>query len=297
MSLPPVIANLNLGELSQPLTKLIEAVHEHIGLRYEPERIRRKTEAEAEAVVRMAEADAESLLIRTHAELEAQELIERAAQRISYEEARRQRNREAIVATAITNLPPSVSDEPVDHDWIAQFFKYSEDISDEEMQSLWARILASEVAEPGVYSRRTLHLVSTLSPEEAKHFETLTDYLWNGFFIYYTSSVEEYFQERGIRYWELRQLESIGLINLNLKMTSELDENGTKELRLEYFDKVYTLRDVGRGGLHGMSLTTVGSELARLCHNKPDEDYLEAVLESWREKNIGIEVSNPPDEG
>ena len=56
-----------------------------------------------------------------------------------------------------------VSEEPVEEDWTTRFFNIVEDISDEEMQRLWGKILAGEVKQPKSYSLRTLELLKKIN--------------------------------------------------------------------------------------------------------------------------------------
>lgn len=157
---------LNLPEtakaLSAPVTKLIEVVAAGCGRLYEPTGIRRKARAEGDAAV-----------ILEGARGRVSELRDRAAQRLLDTEERRQQNIEAITEDAIKRLPGTVSDDPVDQDWAARFFSECQDISNEEMRSVWARLLAGEVARPGSFSPRTLWVLKNLTRREAQLFNEL----------------------------------------------------------------------------------------------------------------------------
>jgi hypothetical protein len=144
---------------SESVTKFIECVSKGIGRVYEPTAIIRKAKAEAEAGLILAQGD-----------VAKRELIERAAQRLMHVETRRQENVESITGKALKELPENVSKEDVSSDWMAQFFENCQDVSEEEMQNLWAKLLAGEVARPGSFSRRTLHLLKTIDTRDAKAF-------------------------------------------------------------------------------------------------------------------------------
>ncbi len=66
-----------------------------------------------------------------------------------------------------------VEDHEPDHDWAASFFNYVQDVSSEEMQILWARVLAGEVKRPGSTSIKTLGLLRDLDQGTAKLFRNL----------------------------------------------------------------------------------------------------------------------------
>jgi hypothetical protein len=101
-----------------------------VGVVYEPTQILRKAKAEADAAIIKAEGD-----------IKVQEIVRRAAARVDNKELRRQRNIEAIVAEAQHHLPESVNDEKVDQDRMVQFFEHSQDVGNNEMQTLWRSCL------------------------------------------------------------------------------------------------------------------------------------------------------------
>jgi len=67
--------------------------------------------------------------------------------------------------------------EPIDFDWFVRFFEESGNISNEEMQDLWASVLAGEVKTPGSFSRKTLDVLRNLSQNDAKLFKELVQYV------------------------------------------------------------------------------------------------------------------------
>lgn len=50
----------------------------------------------------------------------------------------------------------TLSDEPIEPDWLNRWRENAQDVSVEHMQNLWARILAEEINAPGSYSMGTL---------------------------------------------------------------------------------------------------------------------------------------------
>ena len=101
-------------------------------------------------------------------ELEIGEAIE---QRVRFQEEKRQRNIGAIVSQAATQLAgDEVDDHEPDHDWTARFFSEGQDVSSEDMQNLWARVLAGEVRRRGSTSLRTLTTLKNLDQRTAAIF-------------------------------------------------------------------------------------------------------------------------------
>ena len=72
-------------------------------------------------------------------------------QRISYQAEKKQRNIVSVIQEASQQLEDKeVPDQEPDHDWTSRFFNHIQDVSDEEIQILWAKILAGEVESKGV---------------------------------------------------------------------------------------------------------------------------------------------------
>lgn len=127
------LIDLSLSGLSEPGTKLIEKISDAIGVLYEPTRIRKKAKAEAEA-------KRTELISR----LELEGIEKRAVERFLKRETKRQENIENITMQAAQSLSESDNVSDIDEDWIEAFFRECEDISDEQMQMLWGRILSEE---------------------------------------------------------------------------------------------------------------------------------------------------------
>lgn len=164
----------------------------------------------------------------------------------------------------------------MDEDWIAQFFNYCQDVSNEEMQVVWARLLAGEVAKPGSYSFRALHVVRTLRQADAALFRRVCNYLWRGDdsrFHFYTPETDALLKRRGIYYAHFLHLEFLGLMSLQPFLGLSLAPGAA--LQVEYSRKTHRLVNPGAGGkirLKARPLTDVGSELARLCDSEPDDE-------------------------
>jgi uncharacterized repeat protein (TIGR03899 family) len=284
---------IDLKALSEPVCKLIEAVQSAAGVVYEPTQIRRK-----------AKADADALIIKLKGEIEHQEIALRAAERINKRDVRRQQNIEKIVANAVQQLPETVSKEKVDEDWTTQFFEYCQDVSNEEMQSLWAKLLAGEVALPGSYSLRTLHTVKLMRKKDADLFTKFCSYVWGdeehkALVHLHTAATNGLLFSRGLSFEEKLHLQTIGLIQMEGSIT--IPEN--EPVTTTYFSKKYNLTlksDSFKAKLNRFNgarvvpyfkvdadfLTETGKELALICGANADEDYLNSFIESLSNEYI-----------
>ena len=138
----------------------------------------RKILAESQAstmnIIAKAQAEARSTLVSPEAVVEGEvdfgNLVE---QRIRFQEEKRQANIGSVVRKAALQLGDGeVQDHEVDHDWTARFFSDVQDVSTEETQELYAKILAGEVERPGSTSVRTLSILRDLDQSTAMLFRT-----------------------------------------------------------------------------------------------------------------------------
>ena len=257
---------INLGDISQPVTKLIESVANGIGILYEPTRIRKTAKAEADAA-----------LIKAKGKIEIKRLSDRVTNRKKYIETRRQNNIENIVGIALTQLPEKVDENPVDEDWIIQFFNVSQDIGNEKMQSLWGRLLAGEVAKPNSFSLRTLNLIGMLRQKDAEIIEKASNYLSNSLYILFPGKTKDYLQTIGLGYFEMLNLRSLGLFS----DTAPLNMEPSNTYNFHYFDRKSSVTipektEDDLSNLYWLSAivtTDIGKEVVSLCNPKPDYDY------------------------
>lgn len=178
----------DLVGLSKPLERLVEVIAAGLGAVSKPYLVKKEADARAYELKTIAQAMEESgkLLgplrydkggVTVESEqIERDETTasteERLVKRISYQANKKQRNLEAITQQAAEELKSEteVSDAPLDEDWISRFFSIAEDISNEQMQLLWGKILAGEVKKPKSYSLRTLDILKNLTRQEAETF-------------------------------------------------------------------------------------------------------------------------------
>ena len=95
-------------------------------------------------------------------------------QRIDTLFEKRLSNLAQIVTEAEHALPPGqVPDVEPDLAWTSSFSEAAQDVSDEDMQEMWARVLAGEVARPGATSLRTMNVLRNLDQATAQTFRRL----------------------------------------------------------------------------------------------------------------------------
>ena len=196
---------INLGGLAKPATVLIEKISDAIGGIFKPRQIRRVAQAEAEAEK-----------VKAAAQIEITELHQRAIVRFFSEEAKKQANIEEITRMPLEDVEDNARPEDMENDWISNFFEKCRLISDEEIQGLWAKVLAGEANEPGKFSKRTVNFLSSIDKTDAIMFTKLCGYIWiidkDATILIYDNKNELYIS-KGIIFSALNHLEDIGLLS------------------------------------------------------------------------------------
>ncbi|HAW92805.1 MULTISPECIES: TIGR03899 family protein [unclassified Arsukibacterium] len=98
-------------------------------------------------------------------------LAQRVNRRLQMQRERQQQNLEKIMALAMEYCPERVSAQEIDPDWFSQYCELVLNISNDNMQQLWAKILAGEIATPGRFSLKTLQILQQMSHKEAQSLQ------------------------------------------------------------------------------------------------------------------------------
>ena len=157
-----------------------------------------KQQGEAQRITAMSQADSMRIIAQakdeTRQALEVPEsnpgtpeLTQDITQRLEYQNLKRQHNLRSIVGQAADELhDEDVPDHETDHDWMARFFDYAQDVSEHDIRQLWSKILAGEVRSSGSVSLRTLSVLRNMSHGEAQLFAEamryrIDDYIFSKF--------------------------------------------------------------------------------------------------------------------
>lgn len=247
--------------------------------------------AEADAEVRLIQAETEGESLRLIAEAqsqartyvsphhEAEGQIEIGAhdiqQYMEFQTKKRLSNLTSIVNHAADSLSETeVRDHHPDPDWAGRFFDVAQDVSSEELQKLWARILAGEVETPGRTSLRTLSILRNMSQREAMQFLALMQFRVNNFIF-----------DDGLKGVSGDRFESpkvhlshVGLLysGWGVSPVVKLKHDGT--FTVAHHDHLLIIEGTPDSEVDVMgqatSITSSGLELAALCKHEPHLHYL-----------------------
>jgi hypothetical protein len=273
-----------VGELAKPATVLIEKVSDAVGGVCKPWQIKRVARAEAEAAK-----------IAALAGIEIDELQQRALQRMVVEEGFKQQNIESITAKAIPMLSESSDPSQVEDDWIADFFDKCRLISDDEMQEIWAAVLAGEANEPGSYSKRTVSLLASLDKADAGHFATLCRYSLDGAPLPLVYDItNEVYANQGLTFVILKQLDAIGLVSFEPTAgyrLPHLPKHRTVVLNGREMKMAFPKEDENDFKVGAVMLTQSGTELAALCPRDRVPGFAAHLVETWTSYGYELEGS------
>ena len=140
---------------------------------------------EGQARIEAARADAEVLRVQARAQAEIQKdllpdsgdvtgqisITDHVHHYMEYDTRRRLSNVHTVLTKTAQELEGAVvPDKEPDPDFVATFFNYIQNVSSDQFQTLWAKVLAGEVKNPGRVPVRTLRILRDLDQHTARLF-------------------------------------------------------------------------------------------------------------------------------
>jgi len=284
----PIQFNLEeFGKLTEPITKLIEVISKGVGRLYEPTH-----------KVKMAEAELKEKVLKDLSEVITKEIQLRGFQFFVSQATKKQINIESKY------LPTEISDpNNPDDSWVLDFFDLSQNCTDEEMQELWAKLLADEVDKPGSHSRRVMHFLKILSPTEARFFKYAcesrcrifmrkkniekilqTDIVDNEAVIISLNDDVVFGDHLDIRYNynQMLYMEEIGLFNRIIFWGAD-DEDGAEIYKLDFNGHELHLKNAI---IEVFEFSTLGYGLLQIANPTLDSKFRECVEKKLIEYNM-----------
>ena len=288
--------------LSKPLVKLIETISNGIGKLYEPTSIKRMAEAKATEINSISKSMIDANLLPIKYDdgsviidgTDYNEISQRAQGRLAFQEIKKQANIDQTVNYAAQTLSSfnNVSDDPVDIDWVTRFFDSVADVSSEEMQIIWGKILAGEVNQPGSFSLRTLDIVKNLSKKDAKLFTEISPLVLCSEGTKYISSKNEVLSKYEIPYETILHLDECGLVNSSgtLAINPIISKgNSFKVYNHEMIAFCNGKMDDEQKFTFGVhTLTSAGQEIFNIMEASSNDKYFLDVLNDIGSHNKGI---------
>lgn len=285
--------------MAKPAEKLIDAVSAGIGKLYEPRHKRKMADATAYEISVIGDAmrNAADLPVVYNQEgvaINSEDfgrLMQRAGTRLVLQETIKQHNIESIIDNAyeILEKEDTCSSEPVEQGWINRFFDSVADVSNEDLQQMWGKVLAGEIKKPKSFSLRTLNVMRNLSQEDAMIFQKIMPLVVRSEGNVFVSSDKNVLNKHDIYFADIIHLDECGLLSSDsmVSLQPEISKSITKCLYNNKHIAIITgtSEEPYRIRFGVYSLTTAGCELFRILNNEANEEILSELSEHIAKSN------------
>lgn len=224
-------------------------------------------------------------------------IADASARRIVTDAARREINVAKAVIHAEAVLKDDVQEPPqskVNDDWLFRWRDYAGDVSSDELQTIWGRLLAGELKSPGSYSLRTLEFIRNLSSQEAKEIAELSqfviaDVIWK--------ADESPLETEGITFSFLLKMQDLGIVSgveaIGLNITWKTVESGKfvralcsngKALRVTHPDPTKQI------SLGILNVTDIGRQILSLGTFESNDAYLQHIGQAILKQGFDVTI-------
>ncbi|MBO4845815.1 MAG: DUF2806 domain-containing protein [Lachnospiraceae bacterium] len=168
-----------------------------------------------------------------------------------------------------------------DFDWFVRFYEAVGNVSDEEMQDIWAKILASEISESDSFSYRTIDILRNMSRKDAELFVRICSHSFtDGPERMFLPNDKRYLEKCGIQYIDIMRLNEQGLMFNDSTISLSIEINKDQKILLANNELVLTIAATdGKeivANLNQYPFTESGKELATLVvEHASDDDFIE----------------------
>lgn len=305
----------DIAGLSEPLKRLVEVIAEGIGGISRPLLTRKNADAKAYEIRTIAQAIADSqkllgpvryedgsVLVESSVSEKTQllpdaALEQRVITRMAYQETKRQSNIEHITQHAADELhdEQKIGPEKPDSDWTTRFFRLAEDITTDQMQMLWGKVLAGEIRRPGSYSLRALDLLKNITQQEAEMFVKVGKIAFatgNKTFIPNPDHGKYLEEQFGLKFTDFLLLREIDLLVANdLEFSLGPAEDDTQTVFTCGSTCVFVERPKGtpKQALAAIVFTEIGRQLLQLVEKSPaSPEYIRKFASYFRKEGVTL---------
>lgn len=303
--------------LSEPLKKLIEVIAEGVGGISGPFLTRKNAKAKAYEIQTIAQAISDSQKLvgpikyeNGSVEVEASanteqttlpeaNLDQRVIARMSFQEAKKQSNIERITQRAAEELrhEKKIDSEKPDSDWTTRFFRIAEDITSDQMQELWGKVLAGEVKQPGSYSLRTLGLLKNITQKEAEIFVKVGQLSFSAAEITFIPNPDmgKYLQDKlGISFSDLMILRETGLLVANDLSFGVAPSGKDSQTNFSCGNTCVFIsqpKETPKQEIQIIAFTEIGRQLLQLVEKKTaDPKYLNKFASLFKYEGVSVQA-------
>lgn len=188
------------------------------------------------------------------------------------------------------------SEKKLSDNWLLRWRDCAAGVSSEELQSIWGKVLAGEVKNPGLYSLRTLEFLRNLSQDEAKAIEKVSPFVVNDVIF---RGDKKLLETEGITFSLLLALQELGIISgveaLGLEITwPSLLQDSFQQSLISYGrillvthpDPARTLK------IQIYQLTGLGRQILQLGTFQANDAYIRALGTEIKGQGFDVQIGN-----
>ncbi len=192
------------------------------------------------------------------------------------------KNKTRIIDKAIHLLDKKDNPEKIDNDWLLRFFDLCKNVSNEDLQYVWAKILANECKENSKNSFKLLRTISDISIDEInlikKMLKGCNYTMPNTQTIGIVFLNHNYLNNMKIKYEDIIKLEDTGImkreqITLPDEFSFDLEDRVVKFIKKEEVKKYLNLSH----SANFYRFTYTGMEILELIEEETNEDPLKKL--------------------
>lgn len=209
------------------------------------------------------------------------QLMQRSELRLRYSQIQKQHNIESVIGKTALELEGKDANiaEEVDKDWLNRYFNIVEDISDEELQNLWARILAGEILKPKTNSLRLLDFLRNTSREELDILLKVMPFIAEKYIYNELNILDKY----GISYELILKLDEWGVLNSSGLTRVKVDVDPNKPVIIFENDTLILIaknesQSKLKISLPAFTITEIGISLLRLSRVSLNISFIKEII-------------------
>ncbi|WP_057833207.1 DUF2806 domain-containing protein [Colwellia sp. TT2012] len=194
----------------------------------------------------------------------------------------------------LENDKVEVPNDNIDPDWFTRWRDNAQKVKSEELQQLWAKVLAGEVKSPGSYSLRTLEFIKNISQEEANLISKLAMYAMDG-----SVYIEKRLEDVGIDFTFLLEMDDLGVISGvkggGLEYQLGTREKGHYTNSMIHRNKILIFSAPDEKILLKFKcykVTKIGCEIFELGDFGADQLYLESIGKKAKSQGVNVKIAD-----
>jgi Protein of unknown function (DUF2806) len=179
------------------------------------------------------------------------------------------------------------SDAAVDPDWFTRWREGAENVSNDQLQELWGKLLSGEIIEPGSFSLRTIDFIKNLSMAEAALIHRFCGFVIDDRLVARGNDeniITKFFGGES----PIREIERLGIADglLGMGLQIEVSDSNLKlPTTMKCGDAIFkvekTEKTPDKFTFHIGELTSIGKEIWKLSEYKCPDGYFEVATSDF----------------